>query len=116
MADQSQLTGLLSNPLFGVGMGLLQSRYDKDVNPYKAAMTGLMGAQTSQLGQEKRDLEAQERERMEQMRKIMEQYFKGRQPPMGPRAGGASSPWYTGMPDLHSKINMDIMQRIMEGG
>lgn len=56
------LAGLLQNPMFMASLGLLQSSYDKKINPYGAAMQGLLGAQQQrQYGknQKRRDVRMQ---------------------------------------------------------
>ena len=47
------LSSLTANPLFNLGMGLLQARYDRDVNPFQAATQGLLSAAQEQERQAK---------------------------------------------------------------
>ena len=60
--------GLLANPLFNVGMGLLASGYDQNVNPYQAAVGGLISAQQQQT-------DALARQRDEEMRQQLADFF-----------------------------------------
>ncbi len=75
--------GLLSNPMFGAGMGLLSSSYDKRINPYSAMMQGLSGASGQKDEQE-------DRTRMEELRKQLAAYFAAQQG--GMRQGGQPMP------------------------
>lgn len=65
----SGLQGLLNNPMFTTGMGLLSAGYDSRVNPFQAAMGGLSGARQAQI----KDVEVQ---RLEALRKQVEEYLK----------------------------------------
>jgi hypothetical protein len=42
--DPAQANSLAANPMFNMGMGVLQSAYDPRVNPFGAAMGGLQQA------------------------------------------------------------------------
>ena len=75
--------GLLSNPMFGAGMGLLSSSYDKRINPYGAIMQGMSGASDQKDSQE-------DRRRMEELRKQLAAYFAAQQG--GMRQGGQPMP------------------------
>ncbi len=64
-----QMLGLGANPFFNMGMGLMQSRYDPNVNPFTAAMQGLAGARQASAADE-------EQERAEAQRKAIAEYFR----------------------------------------
>lgn len=61
--------GLLENPTFNVGMGLLSSGYDASINPFQAALGGLASAKTTQQ-------DNAERERKEQLRRKLAELIK----------------------------------------
>lgn len=63
------LTGLLQNPMFRTGMGILAANQDPRMNVFQGAMSGLMGAQEMQQAQA-------ERERMEELRRQLGQFFQ----------------------------------------
>ena len=71
-----QLLSLGSNPMFNMGMGLLQSHYDPRVNPFGAMMGGLQSAQESAQ-------EAEDRKRAQELREALEEYFRRQQNVMG---------------------------------
>jgi hypothetical protein len=77
MDDPTQLN---QSPLFNVGMGLLASRYDGNINPAGAAMQGLQTAQGSQQALE-------DRERLEKLRAEMSRLIGG-----SPSPGSPSTP------------------------
>ena len=56
------LQGLGENPLFNIGMGLLSAQYDPRVNPFEAAVSGLLSAQEQQTARERRERLARGRE------------------------------------------------------
>lgn len=65
---------LQANPWFQMGLGLLQSRYNKNVNPFQAAQRGLAQAQQSQIAAKRlaheeslRELAEKDRERKEEL-------------------------------------------------
>ncbi len=67
--DPSQLNQLTQNPMFNIGMGLLQHRADASVNPFAAALGGLQSASEASI-------EAKERERLEQQRKALQEWLQ----------------------------------------
>lgn len=80
-----QMRALGANPFFNMGMGLMQSRYDPNVNPYAAAMQGLVSA---------RQMSAQDEEqaRADEQRRIIAEYFRALglpDPNANPYAGAA---------------------------
>ncbi len=54
LTDPQQQMALIQNPMFNVGMGLLSSYYDPNVNPFQAAVKGIAGAQATADEQEDR--------------------------------------------------------------
>lgn len=76
------MTGLLGNPFFGMGMNLLASKYNPQINPFQGAMSGLANAQKYQQSQA-------EQKRREDMRNQLQQFFLRNQ-------GG--TPFNQGMP------------------
>ena len=62
LSDPEQMQALQSNPMFNVGMGLLSSRYNSNINPFQAALGGLSSA-----GKNKTAME--DRKRLEELRK-----------------------------------------------
>lgn len=87
----AQMRGLAANPFFNMGMGLMQSRYDPNVNPFTAAMQGLVGARQASAQDE-------EQKRAEQQRKVIADYFRslGLQPPGENPYAGAEQMFGTG--------------------
>lgn len=92
--DQNQFMGLLGNPLFNVGMGLLAARQDGRINPYGAAMNGLTTASQFRMLEQDRKRELEERERLDKAReaasKIIGGMFPAQQVEMGPPAPDGS--------------------------
>ena len=70
------LGSLAANPLFNMGMGLLQARYDRDVNPFEAASRGLLSAVEQQR-------KTAQEERAEQGRQDFMQFLQTGQWPGG---------------------------------
>lgn len=70
------MAGLLQNPMFMAGMGMLSGNQQGD--PFAGAMQGLQGAQTA-------GLEEAERQRTEDLRKVLMEYFRN-----GGGAGGGA--------------------------
>lgn len=70
LTDPQQQMGLLQNPLFSAGMGLLSSSYDPNVNPFNAAMGGIASAQQNQQAQA-------DRERIEELRRQLAALIAG---------------------------------------
>ena len=66
----NRFTGLLGNPMFTVGMGLLSGNQQGD--PWGGVLSGLQSAQAFQT-------EEQKREREEQLRRELQQYLAGNQ-------------------------------------
>lgn len=77
--DPAQMNSLAANPMFNMGMGVLSSAYDEDVNPFGAAMGGLKSA-----GEQGRIQDEQSRDEI--LRKALADFFA--------RQGGGQ----TGMP------------------
>lgn len=67
--DPQQTQSLAGNPMFNMGMGLLASSQDRDINPFSAIMSGL-----NQAGEQGRI--QTDRERDEELRKQLVEYFK----------------------------------------
>lgn len=83
--DPEQQMGLLSNPMFNAGMGLLSSSYDPNINPWQAAMGGIAGAQQNKQTQ-------QDRKRIEELRKQLAQLISQQQRGMQGMPPGAMQP------------------------
>jgi len=89
LEDPAQMQALQANPMFNIGMGLLSSRYNKDINPFGAAMGGLAqsGKQSNLMA---------DRKRIEELRKqlaaLIAQQQGGGQPPSGPPMMSAMNP------------------------
>lgn len=79
--DPAQANSLAANPMFNMGMSVLQSAYNPNVNPFAAAMGGLQDA-----GQQGR-IQAEE-SRDDQLRKALADFFaqQGGGMPQDPRA------------------------------
>lgn len=77
LGNQSDLQNLAGNPLFNIGMGLLQSHYDPRINPFSAVLGGLKSA-----GAEQRTAEDRRREQtaMEQIAEYLKQQQQPQQP------------------------------------
>lgn len=79
--DPAQQNALAANPMFNMGMGVLSSAYDPNVNPFAAAMGGLgkAGEQGRIQAEESRD---------DQLRKALAEFFaqQGGGAPQDPRA------------------------------
>lgn len=93
LTDPNQMTGLLSNPMFNVGMGLLSARQDGSINPFQAAVGGLASAQQNKQEQE-------DRKRIEQLRKELAELIR-QQSGGGP---SATPPFVPGQPNM-SPVN-----------
>ncbi len=72
------LAGLLQNPMFRAGMGILAANQDPRQNVFQGAMGGLMGAQQMREAQAQQEIEQADRERMEELRQRLGEFF---QPP-----------------------------------
>ena len=73
--DPEQMRALAGNPMFNMGMGLLSSAHDPRINPFQAAMGGLV-----QSGEQQRILE--EEQRNQSLREALAAYFAQQgQPP-----------------------------------
>jgi hypothetical protein len=65
LSDPDKLVSLMNNPMFSGGMGLLSAARDGSVDPFKAAMGGVIGAG--------------DRTRIEQLRKELAVLIEGQQ-------------------------------------
>lgn len=88
--DPEKMQALQANPMFNIGMGLLSSRYNKDINPFGAAMGGLAqsGKQSNLMA---------DRKRLEDLRRqlaalIAQQQGGGQPQPQGPPMASAMNP------------------------
>ena len=61
----ANINGLLGNPMFQAGMGLLANRYDSRINPYASAMNGVNNAAAYQMMERQRRQEDEDRARYE---------------------------------------------------
>lgn len=77
MPMNQRVEGLLGNPMFNVGLGLMQHRANKNTSIPQAILGGIGGAQQQKLSME-------ERERMDKLRDELQKYFEaqGGQAPM----------------------------------
>jgi hypothetical protein len=66
--DPAQANSLAANPMFNMGMGVLSSAYDPNVNPFGAAMGGLNKATAEGRSQD-------EESRDEDLRKALAEFF-----------------------------------------
>lgn len=90
-------TDLLGNPMFRMGMGLLQSRYDRNINPYGAALEGFASAQQYKTQREEEEEQKRLREARkkagEQIRDLLApQQIPGGQELEGPLLPGVQGP------------------------
>lgn len=86
--NQPKLSALMANPLFGAGMGLLASRYNRNVNPFQAAMQGLTSAYGTGVAQDKKRQEDEDRaKRKKALEDVQRWLMQNSQPQsmMGPR-------------------------------
>ena len=88
----NKMQGLMGNPMFTVGMGLLQSRYDGGVNPAAAAVQGLLAS--SEFKNKQND-----RQRAEQLREALSKFFM-----QGGAAGSALQNNGVQMPDMNYDV------------
>jgi hypothetical protein len=83
------IEGLLGNPAFTAGMGLLSAGYDSRINPWQSALQGMAGAQQYKLLDQKRK---REEEQYQRQQKAIEQFQQitgqMQQVPMGPPTPG----------------------------
>ena len=95
LGNSGDLQNLAGNPLFNVGMSLLQSSYDPRVNPFGAAMGGLQQANQYQRLARGDERTAAQDTRAQQLRDMLAKYFESQQqpqPPQQPTAIDALSP------------------------
>lgn len=64
-----QPVGLMANPLFNAGMGLLASAHDRSINPAQAVLSGLANARNTRMQDE-------EKKRVEDYRKELAAIFE----------------------------------------
>ena len=93
------LGGLMGNPMFGMGMGLMESAYDPKVNPFKSAMSGLQAARTQRMKDE-------EEERMKLYRAALAQAIG-----VGGVPGAGGIPGAGGMPGANPHGVAQMPQR-----
>ncbi len=72
------LSGLMQDPIFRTGMGILAANQDPRQNIFQGAMGGLLGAQEMREAQAQQEIEQADRERMEELRQRLGEFF---QPP-----------------------------------
>lgn len=87
----------LSNPWFGMGMGLLQSSYDGNVNPYAAAMGGLAQAKGVKEADE-------DRERIQKLRDELATLIQKQQELQMQREAGVNSQNPVAFPGAQSPL------------
>ena len=72
LANNQGLMGLLANPMFQGGMGLLAAGQDGRINPFQSAMQGFGNAAQYQAFQAKQQREQEEQQRMDQARQQLQ--------------------------------------------
>ncbi len=80
MQKAGGVRGLMENPMFNVGMGLLQANnagYGQDSNPFRAAMGGLRGAQRNQDMGAERDALKKARDNQDKLQELLQQLYGG---------------------------------------
>lgn len=107
------MTGLMQNPAFNVGMGILAANRDPRQNVFQGAMAGLQSAQEQQAAQE-------QQQRMEELRQQLAEFFQtqqGQAPDQTAQPGGAmpgpaglmQQPGMSLTDQLLSQMNMGTM-------
>jgi hypothetical protein len=104
--------GLLQNPMFMAGMGMLSGNQRGD--PFAGALQGLQGAEKGKLGEA-------ERKRTEELRKVLMEYFRNGGAEGGGMPGGGEYMLGGGLPfggggETQSRLDqLDPALRLMMG-